>query len=66
MNSNGIKSLLKHSMANDLLKTVEKLFKLHVVDVIHPSSIIDSEKLLYSETENNVLQYETYQCQMGL
>ena len=53
-------------MANDLLKSVEKLFKLHVVDVIHPSSIIDSEKLLYSETENNVLQYETYQCQMGL
>ena len=40
-----------------LVKTVEKLFKLHVVDGIYPSkrSILKNYSMFYSEIENNVL-----------
>ena len=42
----------------DSLKTVEKLFKLHVVDGIHPSEgyILKNYWMFYSEIENNILQ----------
>ena len=44
-------------MANYSLETVEKLFKLHEMDSIHPSkhSILKNRSIFYSEIENNVL-----------
>ena len=41
-----------------LAKTVEKLFKLHVMDDIHPSkcSILNNYSTFYSKFENSVLQ----------
>ena len=45
-------------MTNDYLKTVEKLFKLHIVNGIHPlkDSILKSYSMFYSGIKNNVLQ----------
>ena len=45
-------------MTNDLLETVKKHFKLHVMDFIYPSkySIRKNCVMLYSEIENTVLQ----------
>ena len=45
-------------MTNDSLETVEKLFKLHLVDCMHLSKrlIWKNWLMVYSEIKNNVLQ----------
>ena len=54
-------------MTNDLLETIEKLFRLHVEDGIHPSkrSFLKNCSMFYCETENNVLQSENVSVSHG-
>ena len=53
VNSDHIKLLftIKDNMTNDLLNTIQKLFKLHAVDGIHPSkrTILKFYSVLYHE-----------------
>ena len=53
MNKKKIQETWKtHNMTKKLVKTVEKLFQLHIVNDIHPSKgdILKNDAIYYSET----------------